>query len=59
MFGKDEIQIDDIVSVKSSNAIAYFHIHPDWVLEATDEGVICAINDMRFFCLAKLERLSS
>jgi len=52
-FGKDEIQIDDIVSVKSSNAIAYFHIHPDWVLEATDEGVICAMNDMRVLLSCK------
>ena len=52
-FGKDEIQIDDIVSVKSSNATAYFHIHPDWVLEATDEGVICLMNDMRVLLSCK------
>ena len=45
-FCEDEIQIDDIVSLKSLNAIAYFHIHPDWALEVTDEGVICVMNGM-------------
>ena len=52
-FGQDEVQIDDIVSVKSLNAVAYFHIHPDWVPEATDEGVICAMNDMRVLLSCK------
>ena len=52
-FGENEIQVDDIVSLKSLNAVAYFHIHPDWALEATDEGVICAINDMRVLLSCK------
>jgi uncharacterized heparinase superfamily protein len=52
-FGEDEIQIDDIVSVKSLNAVAYFHIHPDWVLEKTDEGVICSMNDMTVLLTCK------
>ena len=48
-FGEEEIKIHDIVSAKALDAIAHFHIHPNWVLEATDDGVICNFNNTRVF----------